>query len=287
VQDAVGNFEYGAQFSASDQKPGDGGYAKRSMSVAVVRMADASAATKAVAAPDFVKPDSATPEKAPVAIAGFPAARAYTTEWKTLGKWAYLAMLPVGEYVIAAYASMPAKDDAAKAISTFFDKTQKGLAGYKATPLDKLQSQQPDPHGVVRLTMPEKSGEAWSTSIPAAGRATDVANAVKLYKDTGVDFVGYGDTTVSRTRDAAAATEFVKREIEWLRAAYPAGSAPTQIRLAPGAACWTYPKYTGSKESKTECVVAHGRYVAAAQDAQTVKVLQAINASYLTLGEAK
>lgn len=287
VQDAAGSFEYGAHYSANDQKPGESGSSKRSMSAAVLRMADATAATKAVAYPDFAKPDKFVTEKAPVTIAGFPTAKAYVTEWKTLGTWAYVAMLPVGEYVVAAYVSMPSRDDVAKAVSTFFDRTQKGLAGYKATPLDKLQSQAPDPNGVVRLTMPDKTGEAWSTPISAAGRASDIDYAVKLYKDTGVDFIGYGDSTVTRTRDDAAAKEFVTRESDWLRTNRTGGSVPTQIRLAPGAFCWAYPKYSGSKETKTHCIVARGRYVASSSDAQTAKVMQAINASYFVLGDPK
>ncbi|WP_159103234.1 hypothetical protein [Tsukamurella sp. 1534] len=285
VSKAAGDFVLGAMFGANDAKPGSG-KRKKDMAVAVLRMADAGAANRAMEYKDFGKADAGDQPRTPVTLPGHPSAKAVSTEWKSLGTTTFTAMMASGEYVLAATATTVDPADGPKRLSDFFSDQQKALADFKAVPLDKLTAQQPDPNGVVRLALPQDP-KTWTTATKAAGRNDDVVAAEKRMKDAGVDYIGYGESTVFRTKDAAAATGFAKSVGDWYRETYPDGSASSAIKAAPGSLCWTYPRYKGSKDSKTACAVAHGRYVATVSDEQAVKAIQAINASYRILSDTE
>jgi hypothetical protein len=256
--------------------------------VVLIRMPSADAANAAVADPQVMNADDPIlgeepKPKSPLIIPGQPAAHAYTK----IGDYSTstVALMAHNRFVIGVWTSIP---DSASSVGEYLTQQLNGLAGFVATPDDKLTALPPDsPDGVRALTLPFQNKDdstiftdGWAT---ARGYPTQTRQPVQErtdLTDAGVDVIGLGASTTYRARDAAGASLLVDRLAAAQALEIPGGST-WNVADVPNSKCYT------ARDSATHgvahCAVPVGRYVAEYSSPQPAKTKQAISAAYLIL----
>ncbi|MGX9293375.1 DUF7373 family lipoprotein [Tsukamurella paurometabola] len=287
VGTALAGHEVAATTSAWDKVPGsDASTSGTNLLMGLFRFKDEAAARSAVAAPSVLAEDKdssgSTPTpKAPVAVPGYPGAKAYTKSYADTK--ATVALLVSGRFVLSAYTTGPVDH-----IKKFFDLQLPALKAFTPTPVDKFSTLTRDHDGLLQYTLAEERPTIYQATFTARAilnAQTDIAGAAKDFADAGVDYVANAGNTVSRARDAAGAALLAERSIAGTKALRAGTEAA--VRGVPGGRCLTYPTYKGSKDSRTYCVAPVGRYLAEVTDSQEGRAKQAIGASYLILQQAK
>ena len=291
---ALADAEVAAFTSTTDRVPGgDSLAANRSLVMGLYRFPDEAAARAAVANPALLAPeklysgDVALP-KQEVSVPGYPAAKAFTRTREYTGGTKTVTsggLLASGRFVLAAWTSW---GDVA-VMKKFFDLQLKSLAGFTPTPVDKFSTLTRDHDDMLRYTLALKSASSYEATVTARGalpRQTDVTASQKSFADAGIDYVASALTTLYRARDAAGAALLRDRFVDEMKTFYT-GATDSKVAGVPGGRCVVYPAYKGSKDTRTMCVAAVGRYLVEASEAQQQLARQQLGASYLVLREAK
>ncbi|MCA0155109.1 hypothetical protein LB823_02730 [Tsukamurella sp. M9C] len=215
-----------------------------------------------------------SPDKVPVDIPGSPGIVAYSKTSAREGKDVF-AFAAIRQFVLAVVG-----DFDADRIRKYTDAAAAALAGFTATPIDRLGTLAVDGYDLARLTLPPQSGGGMSDSARAILPVRyDVVGSKKYFDDAGVDAAGAGANVVYRARDRVGALGLAKAMVAEIRDNRP-GVQSEGVRGAPGADCMSY---TTGILTRTECVVPVGRYVAHYESSQKQLAVQAIGASYLIL----
>ncbi len=287
VAAALDGNEVGATTGATSKAPGADPSARGTEILpGLFRFKDEAAARAAVSNPAVLQPDTSAggdaATKKPVTVPGYAEAKAYT---RTVGSsTSSVALLPVGRFV-AAFWTNGSLDLAKK----YFDLQVKALDGFVPTPVDKFSTLTRDHDDLLRYTLAEEKPTVFQATLPPriiAAFSTDVTAAVKVFADAGVDYIANAGNTVYRAKDSAGAKLLAEQSIADQRG-FRAGATEATVKGVPGGRCLTYPSYSGSKDTKTYCVVPVGRYLAEVQDTQQTRAYQAIGASYVILRSAK
>ncbi|MEU6580782.1 hypothetical protein [Nocardia sp. NPDC046763] len=250
---------------------------------------DAAAAAAAEAASGFLDVGFGTGEPAqstahPTAHLSWLPDDQYLATFYPTGKYLILTLVQNAENFYAKISDLPdliAKSD--KAIDVTTDK----LKSFQPTAPDKISSVPVDPQGLLRLTLPRPAGDKTAYAFDgvldghgALHTESDVVLARSLFDRDGVDAVTYGGGTLYRTRDADAAKDFLKSNVN--KFLHRIDSPPG----LPGANCV---KYHGPDVHAFPftCSVAYGRYLATAWSQQQQDVFQRISAQYAILANDK
>jgi hypothetical protein len=289
VGDVVGGqIEVGAAAGASDAKIVAGVIPAKSkgITVQVMRLASEQAASAALADPRILATDppigsTASPAKVPVAVPGFPKAVAYTLDWGS-GTVSTVGLLADKQFVLGYFGDL-----GTAAVAKYFDLQTKALDGFTSTPVSGFSGLPTDQDGILSLTLaPDKGIGSWS-GVHAAGLGQSAPTAdLKQLTDAGVDLVGYGGSTVYRTRDAQAAQQLRDGFIAESKAAY-ADITDFSVPGVPDAECITFQQDAALDDVTAYCVLAKGRYVSEFSSAQKIQAQQATAAQYLILNSAK
>lgn len=228
----------------------------------------------------------------PARSAQFPdAAVIWTPKMQTLASW-----YAVGRFVIVAVSRnientlLNVSDQASlvKLADRATDVISERLKNFQPTPADKRSELPVDPEGMLRLTLLRPAGDQTGYALTgtldrgtALQRAFDRKSIRSLYDRTGVDFISYGAGELARTRDAAAADDYVQ-QISTSRFLHRIDSPPG----LPSAKCERY-RGPRAREFPFYCFVAFGRYAAAVWSQQQQDVYQRISAQYAILANDK
>lgn len=280
-------------FASTGQTDSDQGIGN-SMSASVLLFeteAQATAAASALAARGFYKTGGQPEDVTAVKSAKYPdTAFSFHSEKKALAGW-----YATGKYVIVPVVDS-AEDKqlgvsepdkllglAENAIRVVADR----LRAFQPTPPDQLAQRVSDPDQMLYRTLPKPDGDSYERPPGVYSAAADLHFAEypertrALYERTGVDLVGYGATQLVRTRDAAAAKQYladVTADKYMVEAEAPKG--------LPGARCQ---KYRGPIANAVPyyCYVSYDRYVGFAFASLLPEAQQRISAQYAILANSK
>ncbi|GAB3207379.1 hypothetical protein GCM10027262_20390 [Nocardia tengchongensis] len=162
------------------------------------------------------------------------------------------------------------------------------LKGFQPTPVDQLAALPIDPQGFLRLALIRPDGDQTAFALQgtlsrdaALHREDDPNEGRALFDRLGVDYIGYGAGRLVRTRDAAAAEEYVDVESVgrvWRRIDSPSGLPSARCVKYQGPVVFQFPY---------RCMVAHGRYAAEMWSQQPQDLYQRISAQYAILANDK
>ena len=258
------------------------------LAIYVIRMTDEAAAKGAVA--DFRtegKATEAVPAPADLAVRKTPPN-------DTLKYTRFTALTSVGPHLIIASPWGTDENKARGLIAKTVDAQRDLLAGFTSPGSSDLAGLPLDKDGIVSFTVVPDQAEAGSFDAvygfheQRTSRHWDdnPITAGKLFADTGMDLVGHGKNTVYRTRDTAAAQQFIDRAAsEWLDKLPSA--RPFAVDGLPTAKCRSHTLWVGSDTPRYTCYIAVGRYISTFTDNQAARVRQVTSAAYLILKDAK
>ncbi|WP_280397415.1 DUF7373 family lipoprotein [Nocardia carnea] len=227
------------------------------------------------------------PPKGPIAIPGYPAAKAYIGQYDSV-----IAHLAQGEYMVRIDVGPgvdlpPDPTQLAGIAQAVMDRLFEQLAGYRPTPADELGDLRSENEDIIRYTLP-----AGDDGIEVAigpdidlhlSERPDLAR--RAYEDAGVDLVslsegGDADVGVYRTSDAAAADRLKAFFISRLEPELKTVDAPPGL---PAAHCVENPEETQT----LACYFTNGRYAVYIQEATQIQELHQLTAAqYLLLEKA-
>ncbi|MFJ9362829.1 hypothetical protein ACIRRA_00205 [Nocardia sp. NPDC101769] len=200
------------------------------------------------------------------------------------GKYLILTLVNNTENFYAKISDLP--DLIAKSDKTI-DVTADKLKSFQPTALAQVDSLPVDPQGLLRLTLPRPAGDQTAHAFDgvldghgALHTESDVVLARSLYDKAGVDAVAYGAGALYRTRDANAAKDFVKSNVDKFL---------HRIDSPPGLPSAFCVKYHGPDVHAFPftCSVVYGRFVATVWSQQQQDVFQRISAQYAMLANGK
>jgi hypothetical protein len=229
----------------------------------------------------------------PIAISGFPAARA---------KWAssrrYLdAQLIQDSMLLLVRIEDPVTEPADTAKLTdlaqrAFNKQIEGLKSYTPTPIDQLQSLSLDADGLLSRTLlmenPDRNDGDLSMVLSkhAALHTEYYPNLAKAaFEDAGVDLVTFSDDRVYRTRDGNSAERLIAAFIDQESKAYKAIDPPPHML---GVKCFDIKDPKGNTgRYPPVCYVAYDRYVARIENKNVQQLYQEAAAQYKLLAHGR
>ncbi|MEV6771306.1 hypothetical protein AB0N05_22065 [Nocardia sp. NPDC051030] len=165
--------------------------------------------------------------------------------------------------------------------------TSDRLKSFQPAPPDQLTSVPMDPDGMLRMSLERPDGDSYQNMPGVYDLAgylhftRDPAKARSTYENFGIDRVSSYGSELFRTRDAAAAKDFLATELvdKFKRhAESPAG--------LPNARCNQYHGPEGKLATPFYCYVAFGRYVAMTYGSQLADAQQRISAQYAILARS-
>ncbi|CAM3146181.1 hypothetical protein TSHO111613_05925 [Tsukamurella hominis] len=248
--------------------------------VAIVRMESPEKASVAVSARLLgADPDTygvGVPPKVEVSIPGYPAAVAYTQDWKAAGAVSVRAFLPTGRFVLAVSGVVSLEQ-----AKVYFDRQTAALRDFVPTPRSEFADLELDSPGLARLTLAPESSQGFAVPVRAlVYQQTDVGRMRQVFDQAGVDAVGSGYNTVYRARDEFGA-EAVRLALNRELIARSKVIQSKNVDGVPGGRCVEYSN--GGSSTSMWCVVSVGRFVSEVTSRQHEKAVQALGASYVIL----
>ncbi|WP_282785653.1 MULTISPECIES: hypothetical protein [unclassified Nocardia] len=235
---------------------------------------------------------AASEDNTPVTIPRYPEAVAYTTD-NISGPGQIRSWYATGQFVIFTYvfdsvmAELEEADHAKliERVERSIETIAPRVAEFPVTPADQLTQLPVDPDGVLARSLFTVLDDGAQRGIPGVyerqgGLHISIAPELDapLFERTGVDRVAWRGAYVYRTRDAAAAREFVADRAEttrkFVRVDAPTGLPDAQCRHAVTANDFEIAYY---------CYVSHGRYAAEVAANQLLDAQQRISAQYALL----
>ncbi|MGW2660281.1 DUF7373 family lipoprotein [Nocardia tengchongensis] len=249
------------------------------------------AATAAATALSGMRFDTKTAPD-PVQSPAYPSAHVvWIPEYQALSSWYATGRYVIGD-VVNHHENMDLKVSDLNALVTLSDKaigvTVERLKAFQPTPVDQLGALPLDPQGILRLALLRPDGDQAAfgfdgtlSRAAALHREDNPDSGRALFDKTGVDYIAYGAGKLVRTRDAAAAEQFVGVE--------SVGRLWTKIESPPGLPNARCVKYQGPEmfQFPYQCFVTNGRYAAAMWSQQPQDVYQRISAQYAILANDK
>ncbi|BDT85118.1 DUF7373 family lipoprotein [Nocardia cyriacigeorgica] len=240
--------------------------AHKGMSIAILRFPSDSAAQAAADGFERILDDTA-PERRPLTIPGHADAKGSARDSK-----GYLFQSS-GPYVIVSSLTWPEPDHQAIAqtLASMLDQQVPKVVALKPTAPEDILDLPTNPEGILRLAVKSPKTSATDLSsqnaafkggvFDAAGARHFNVDAVRLENvltETGVDLVAHVEGTLYRTRDLEAAFHLQSTLAEL-------GELDHEIPGPPGisdARCVSRDQYDPVFDTRTECVIVRGRYVA-------------------------
>ncbi len=240
--------------------------AHKAMSVAVLRFPSESAAQTAANDFDRVLAETA-PDRKPLTVPGHNDVKASTRDTK-----GYL-FKSSGHYVIVSSLTWPKADphSIGQTLAGLLDQQVPKVEALQPTPPNDILDLPTNPDGILRLAV--KSPKTYATDLSAQNDAfkggifdaagarhlnVDAARMEHVLTEAGVDLVAHIEGTLYRTRDLESAFHLQSALAEL-------GDLDQEVPSPPGIAdarCVSRDQYDPVFDTKTECIIVHGRYVA-------------------------
>lgn len=242
---------------------------------------------QAATAADFLASQASPeyPDKGPVQIPGYPAARAALTslEWVR-------ALYPQGEYLYWLHVEddLTVPDgpgfliDVAKRM---LDKAIESMRDYRPTPPEQLAGLLSDPDDLLSRVLPAGKGQVRASEGlygPHAALTHDDRPAAsrRAYADAGIDLMASSLSNVYRTKDDAAAQRFTAAFADELLDRYKPVDPPPGLATAR---CMQLKDVKYAIGSRFLCYLPYRRYVAEVYADQSQDLRQRLSAQYQLL----
>ncbi|MFE5287337.1 hypothetical protein ACFRAQ_20430 [Nocardia sp. NPDC056611] len=242
---------------------------------------------QAATAADFLASQASPeyPDKGPVQIPGYPAARAALTslEWVR-------ALYPQGEYLYWLHVEddLTVPDGPAFLMDVakrMLDKATESMRDYRPTPPDQLAGLLSDPDDLLSRVLPAGKGQVRASEGlygPHAALTHDDRPAAsrRAYADAGIDVMASSLSNIYRTKDDAAAQRFIAAFADELLDRYKPVDPPPGLATAR---CLQLKDVKYAIGAKFMCYLPYQRYVAEVYADQSQDLRQRLSAQYQLL----
>ncbi|WP_040811072.1 DUF7373 family lipoprotein [Nocardia concava] len=238
---------------------------------------------QAAAAANFLvsRDDPEYPNKGPLTVPGYPAAKSVLTNLESVN-----TLYAQDDYLYWIWAedqlTVPEGPAALlEATRKTLDRTIESMKGFQPTPISGLAGLAADPEDLLSRTLPPARGDSRGTEgvySPHAALTLDdrPATSKRAFDDAGVDLVAHGLSGIYRTKDAAGAQRLIGAFVDELADRYKPVDPPPGLATAH---CLQV-KNDNVAGAKYVCYLPYSHYMAEVWAEQSQDLHQRLSAQY-------